>query len=129
MIVTMQEYDYWHLGITIGVTAIFVGILFFLHTSVWVKGGYMGMNRILELHEVDKLIAHVLAEGSFIAVFVICMLEPLVAKYQKFNIPDTTKLVFGLTFAGSGLYVLFGGTVRKWVAHQAKTDDDAHDKK
>lgn len=125
----MNEYDYWHLGITVGVVAIFVGVLLFLHTSVWVKGGYMGSNQILELHEVDKLIAHVLAEGSFIVEILICLLEPMVFKYQKFNIPDSTKLVFGLTFAGSGLYVLFGGTVRKLFAHNAKPDNDAHDKK
>lgn len=71
----MTEFEYWHLGITIGMTAAFCIIFIIIHSHVWTRGGYEGVNKQLEDHEVDKFIAHVLSESSFIALFLIAMLE------------------------------------------------------
>jgi hypothetical protein len=97
-------------------TAFFCTIFIVIHSHIWTRKGYAGINDILELHEVDKFIAHVLAEASFVALFVICMLEPLVYKYMNFNVTLGTKAMFSMTFLGSGAYMFFGAAIKKRLA-------------
>lgn len=104
----MIEYEYWHLILTIYIGLFFKVIFVIIHSHVWTRGGYAGLNQKLEPHEVDKFISHVIAEGSFLVLYYISMLEPLTVKYTNFHYTYETKLIFGGSFVGSVLYGVSG---------------------
>ena len=94
----MNEYEIVHIVITSTMTAFFCTIFIVIHSHVWTRGGYEGKDHTLELHEVDKFVTHILAEASFVSLFVICMLEPLVVKHMRFIYTTETKVMFTLAF-------------------------------
>lgn len=120
----MSEYEYWHIGITIYLGIFFKVIFTVIHSHVWTRGGYAGLNQKLEPHEVDKFISHVLAEGSFLVLLYISMLEPLTVKYTNFHYTYETKLIFASTFVGSVLYGV-GGYVSKLLKQQKHDKHEA----
>lgn len=111
----MNEYEYWHLGITISLNMIFIIIFIVMHSHVWTREGYAGLNLKLEDHEVDKFVAHVISEVSLISFILISMLEPLIMKYTGFRYTAETKIILGAAFAGSGIWAIFGNRMKKMV--------------
>lgn len=103
----MEEFEYWLLGIAIGFTVVAITIFVVIHSHVWTKNGYAGLNLKLEDHEVDKFISHVLSEGSFIALVLFCLLDPLLVYNLRYSYSIETKVIFGSTFLGSGAYTIF----------------------
>ncbi len=119
----MLEYEYYLLCITITLGLFFKVIFIIIHSHVWTRGGYAGLNQKLEPHEVDKFISHILAEGSFLVLFYISMLEPLTVKYTNFHYTYETKFIFGSTFVGSILYGVGGYIKQKLKRNQ----DERHE--
>lgn len=111
----MTEFEYWILGIAIGFAVSFMAIFIIIHSHVWTKNGYSGLNGKLEDHEVDKFINHVLSEGSFVALFLFCILDPLLVYNFNFAYGTETKVVFGVSFVGSGLYTLLGHKIKEKI--------------
>jgi len=114
----MNEYEYWHLAITIEMTLFFKVIFIIIHSHVWTRDGYAGLNHKLEDHEVDKFIAHVISESALIAFFLMGMLEPLILKYSQFRYTSETKIILGGAFAGSGIWAVFGNRIKKFVKQE-----------
>lgn len=122
----MIEYEYWHLVITLYLGVFFKVIFVIIHSHVWTRGGYAGLNQKLEPHEVDKFISHVLAEGSFLVLLYISMLEPLTVKYTNFHYTYETKLIFASTFVGSVLYGVTGYISRLKKRYDEKNEPENH---
>lgn len=108
----MTEFEYWEFGILIGLDVVMVTIFTIIHSHVWTKNGYAGVDKILDDREVDKFIAHVLAETSVICLFTICMLEPMTSQHHKFLYTLDTKFFFAALFLGSGLYTAAKKTIK-----------------
>ncbi len=122
----MNRYEYWLMSITIVLGIFFKTMFIIIHSHVWTRGGYAGLNDKLEPHEVDKFISHIIAESSFLVLFYISMLEPLTVKYTNFHYTHETKLIFASTFVGSVLYGITGYIRRLKNTHHDKEDDNKH---
>ena len=121
----MEEFEYWLLGIAITFTIMLIVIFSIIHSHVWTKNGYAGLNEKLEDHEVDKFINHVLSEGSFIALVLFCLLDPLLVYNLNYKFSIETKVIFGSTFVGSGAYTIIGQMLKN---KKSKDRHDNHDK-
>jgi len=92
----------WHLYVGLVRMSITILAAIFLFKSVWVRGGYEGPNKILELHEVDKLVAHIIGFFCLLELQYMDTMEPLI----NYTYPDYRYWLFGSGFLGSGLYLL-----------------------
>ncbi len=119
----MNEYEYYLIGLTVYIGLFLKVVFVIIHSHVWTRGGYAGLNLKLEPHEVDKFISHVLAEASFLVLFYISMLEPLTAKYTNFHYGNETKWIFGSTFVGSVVYGV-GGYLRKLFKYRKQDHEN-----
>lgn len=119
----MDEFEYWLLGIAISFTLILIVIFCIIHSHVWTKNGYAGLNLKLEDHEVDKFISHVLSEGSFVALVLFCLLDPLLVYNLNYKYSIETKVLFGSTFIGSGAFTIIGQILKNI---KAKDKHDNH---
>lgn len=116
----MSEYEYWHIGITISWNIILVIVFVVMHSHVWTREGYEGINEKLEDHEVDKFVAHVISEVSLISFILLSMLEPLIMKHLAFRYTAETKIILGVAFGGSGIWAIFGNRIKKIVKDEAE---------
>lgn len=123
----MTEFEYWVMGVCISMTIMLVVIFCIIHSHVWTKNGYAGLNGKLEDHEVDKFINHVLSEASLVILFVFCMLDPLLVFHLHYQYSVETKIIFGSTFVGSGLYTILGQRLKDAKTkhiHESKNENN-----
>lgn len=114
----MGEYEYWHIGFTFTYILTLIIISIAMHSHVWTRNGYAGINTILEDHEVDKFIAHVISEISLITFILITLLEPIIKMHLNFTYTWETKAILGTAFAGSGIWAIFGNKIKKITSHE-----------
>lgn len=101
----MTQFDYWYMGFIGAATAFLCIVFVVVHSHVWVRNGYMGLNGVLELPEVDRFVAHIISEAGLVCFFLMCMLEPLVRKYIGFEFGYDSKIGMLSFSVGAGLYV------------------------
>jgi len=103
----MTQFEYCYLAFIIVAT---VGIrIDQIYTSnrVWVKGGYEGLNRKLELHEVTLYRSHQVID-LFVWVLVILILwDPLLREKMNWVTPWDTKLLCGAAIGLTEAYGVF----------------------
>lgn len=109
----MSEFEYWYIGFVASSTALFATVFIVLHSHVWIRNGYAGKNKILELPEVDRFVAHVISEASLVMLWLITTVEPLVFLHMNFTYPKESKYLLFFTFLGSGVYIAFRSHIRK----------------
>jgi len=109
----MTSFDYWYVGFIISTTMLFSIIFIVLHTHVWVRNGYAGKNKILEPHEVDKLVAHIIAEACLVMLWLVVVIEPLVYLHYRWTFSWDSKALIAGGFLGSGIYIAFKGKIHK----------------
>lgn len=111
----MSEFEYWYIGMVSISTALFSTVFIVLHSHVWVRNGYSGINQVLELNEVDRFVAHVISEVCLVMMWLLITFEPLIYVHTQYQVSLESKLMLSGGFLGSGLYVVFRGKLKKII--------------
>jgi hypothetical protein len=108
----MTEFEYWYVSLVIASTAFFCTVFVSLHTHVWVRKGYEGLDEKLDLMEIDRFVAHVMSEVCLVFYYIVVMIEPLVKVHFNFVFPTDSKAGFVLGFIGSAAYMIFRNKIK-----------------
>jgi hypothetical protein len=104
----ISEREIWYLTFNVlkWIAEFVIFIIIFSH--VWTRKGYEGIDGILELREVDKFITHIISAGSFLTLDSLSIWEPIMG----YSLSWEWKAVFAGGFLGSGIYLMFGSTIK-----------------
>lgn len=108
----MTEFEYWYVAMVIVSTAFFCTVFVSLHTHVWVRKGYEGLDEKLELTEIDRFVAHVISEVCLIFYYIVVMTEPMIKMHFDFLFPADSKIGFIAGFVGSAAYMIFRNKIK-----------------
>lgn len=108
--------------VTAFVTLICV-VLVGVHSQKWVIAGYAGKNKILELREVERFIAHMITEISIVSIILIALLSPLVEVHIGFTVDPQYVWAIATFGVGAGAYAAF----KKKVITKEDLDNDETD--
>lgn len=119
----MTEFEYYYLFFIIIAT---VGIRIdqiITSNKVWVKGGYEGLNKRLELHEVTLYRNHQVVD-LFVWILVIVILwEPLLKEKMNWVTPWDTKLLCASVIGLTEAYAVFRKKLNR-IASLFKGEED-----
>lgn len=88
-------FSLWFLVMTF--TAV-IGIVIF--SSIWLRNGYAGLNKILEDHEVGKFVTHVLSFLCLLSLQALVATQPLITYVYN----EALYYLFASGIVGSGVY-------------------------
>lgn len=92
------------------VRLVLVAVLFILIFShVWTRKGYEGKDGVLDLQEVDKFVTHIISVVCYVALDSMQIWEAILGT----TISTEWMIVFAGGFLGSGIYIVFGGLLKK----------------
>jgi hypothetical protein len=71
-------------------------------SRLWLRSGYEGDNKMLEPHEIDKLVAHYIMIGCLFALIFMVIMEPVVDYSYGWH----PYVVFGTGMVGAEAHIL-----------------------
>jgi len=103
----MNTFEYLYLLIVTAFITLVCVVLVGVHSQKWVIAGYAGKNKILELREIERFIAHMITEISIVSIVLIALLSPLVENHIGFTVNPQYIWAIASFGMGAGVYAAF----------------------